>query len=534
MPIISAQKWQPPCADGCYLAKCRQALREEVMTEVKLVRGGWVFTASRTLIDGAVAVQGDAIIAVDSWPELRARYPDAGVLGAENYAVLPGLINAHHHSNGVPNSLQGVEDDFLEPWLFANGALRSQSLTFKTLLSIANQLKSGVTSVVDVATVSGTPDACRESLQQRLRAYEQAGMRVALTPGATYQSVLVHGDDEAFLASLPTSLRQRLEAAVSLQETLSPQDYVELISGLVRDYQAHPHIDVWFGPPGPQWVSDDLLVKIAATAKELNTGVQTHAVESFYEKLLGPRLYGKSVIAHLQELGVLSPRFSIAHGVWLSESDLEILAQTGASVSHNPSSNLRLRAGIAPLNAMLAAGVTVGLRLRATRHWADDEMRPEMRLAARLHRTPQVQAPAPSYEDIFQMATIGGAKLLGQGNLGQITPGYKADLVLVKCDRITWPWLAPNANPLHVLMMRAKAGDVDTVLVNGRVVLQDGNPTGFDLQMVGQALAAELNADDDPAEFRQLAADVRPYLLNWYGNWQLPQLEPYGIFNSRY
>lgn len=502
---------------------------------ITLVHGRWIFTGDETLSHGAIALQHDTILEIGSWETLQAKYPAATVLGSEQFAVLPGLINAHHHSNGVPNSLQGIDDDFLELWLFTLSALRPQDTTLKTLLSIAQLLKSGVTTVLDVASFSGTVEDCTTNLEQRLMAYEQSGMRVALAPGATYKSVLVHGDgeDEAFIASLPQPLQQRLRSLVPLEQELAPDAYLELISDFVRRYQPHPHIDVWFGPPGPQWVDDDLMVKLADAAATLQTGLQTHVVESFYEKLVGPRYYGKSVIAHLYDLGVLSPRFSIAHGVWLTAADMEILAATGASVSHNPSSNLRLRAGIAPLNAMTAAGMTVALGMDGTTLGDDEDMFAEMRLAARLHRTPQIGTPAPSYGDIFGLATAGGAKLLLQEQrLGKLAPGYAADLVLVRCDRLTWPWIAPEADPLQVVMMRAKAADVDTVLVNGQVVLQNGQPTGFDLQAVGQAIAEQLNAAPNRDEYRTLAADLRPYMANWYASWELPPLEPYGVFNS--
>jgi 5-methylthioadenosine/S-adenosylhomocysteine deaminase len=505
------------------------------MSNVKLVRGRWIFTGDETILDGAIALQGDKIHELGAWDELQAKYPNAAVHGSSQFAVLPGLINAHHHSNGVPNSLQGVDDDFLELWLFANIALRSQDPTLKTLLSAAALLQSGVTTVLDVATVSGTPESSLANLKSRLQAYEQAGLRVALAPGASYSSFLVHGQnqDAAFLSSLPAALRQQVETLVPLQQSLSPQDYLAVISDLVCSYQSHPHIDVWFGPPGPQWVEDDLLVKIAETAERLNTGIQTHAVESFYEKLAGPRCYGKSVVAHLQELGVLSPRFSIAHGVWLSEADIEILAATGASVSHNPSSNLRLRAGVAPLNQLLQAGVTVGLGMDGTALSDDEDMWTEMRLAARLHRTPQINTPAPTLADILQMATVGGAKLLMQPTLGKIAPDYKADLVLVNCNRLTWPWIAPEANPLHVVLMRSRPADVDTVLVNGKVVLQNGQPTGFDLPAIGQEIAEQLNAADNREAYFALANALRPHLANWYAQWDVPPLQPYAAFNAR-
>lgn len=504
------------------------------MTSVELVRGRWIFTGDDTRVNSAIALQGGTILEIDTWETLHATYPEAKVHGSPQFAILPGLINAHHHSNGVPNSLQGIDDDFLELWLFTLIGLRSQDPTLKTLLSTASLLQSGVTTVVDVATVSGTPDQCLDDLQARLNAYEQAGMRVALAPGASYDSTLVHFEDDRFLAGLPDALRQRVKTLISFDQPLSTKDYLALISDLVVRYQSHPHIDVWFGPPGPQWVSNDLMVQVAETAAALQTGVQTHVVESFYESLMGPKFYGKSVVAHLHQLGVLSPRFSMAHGVWLSEADIEILAETGASVSHNPSSNLRLRAGVAPLNAMLKAGITVGLGMDGTALGDDEDMFAEMRLAARLHRTPQMQSPAPTFADVFSMATQGGAKLLMQEQtLGKLAPGYKADLVLVKCDRITFPWMAPEANPLHVVLMRGRATDVDTVFVDGKIVLQDGKPTGFDLEAIAQEIADQMNVADSRDEYRTLAAELHPYLKNWYSHWDVPELKPYASFNSR-
>ncbi|NEQ54368.1 MAG: amidohydrolase family protein, partial [Leptolyngbya sp. SIO3F4] len=497
------------------------------------IRGRWIFTGDTTLNDGAIAIQDNNILDVGSWDSLQTAYPQAEVLGSDSFAVMPGLINAHHHSNGVPNSLQGIDDDFLELWLFANIGLRSQDPKLKTLLSIAQLLQSGVTSVVDVASMGGTANDCLENLNGRLSAYEQAGMRVALTPGIRYESILVHGEDEAFLASLPNELKQRLQTLMPMEQPLSRADHVVLISDLVKQYQSHPHIDVWFGPPGPQWVGDELLIQMVDAAERLGTHVQTHALESFYEKLMGPRLYGKSVIAHLKELEVLSPRFSIAHGVWLTEADIEILAETGAAVSHNPSSNLRLRAGMAPLTAILAGGATVGLGMDGTTIGDDEDMFAEMRLAARLQRSPQIGQPAPSYEDVFRVATVGSAKLMGkEKQIGKLAPGYRADMVLINCDRITWPWISPEANLLNVMLMRAKATDVDTVLVDGKVVLKSGMPTGFDLKAVGQTIAEQLEAAPNRDTYRALATDLIPYLSKWYAQWEVPPLSTYANFNS--
>jgi 5-methylthioadenosine/S-adenosylhomocysteine deaminase len=505
-------------------------------TETRLIVGRWVFTGQVALSHGAVAIQGDTIVEVGSQDELRRKYPNAAEIGSNQFAVMPGLINAHHHSNGVPHSLQGIADDFLEPWLFSLLGLRSQDPLPQTLFSIARLLRSGVTSVVDFTIMSGGAESCHHLLSQRIRAYEQAGMRVALAAGAKYQSHLVHGDgqDELFLQSLPAVLAQKVQQMVPMEEALPPEDYLALVGDLVKTHHAHPHIQVWFGPPGPQWVSDELMVQIADAAANLGTGVQTHVTESLPEKLLGPKFYGKSVIKHLQDLGVLSPRFSMAHGVWVTEDDIQILAETGASVSHNPSSNLRLRAGVLPFNALAASGATIGLGMDGTAIGDDEDMFAEMRLAARLHRETQMQQTAPTWPEIFRLATQGSARLMMQEtSLGQLVPGFKADLVLVDWDTVTWPWLASEADPLEALLMRAKAADVHTVLVNGNVVLKEGQPTGFDLKAVAQELAAQLDASPNRDDYRNLFTEIRPYMASWYAAWQVPELAAYAPFNSR-
>ncbi len=508
-----------------------------MISQVKIVRGRWLFAdAERCLEDGALAIEGDSIAAVGSWPEIKARYPGVQAIGSDRYAVIPGLINAHHHANAVTQVLHGVEDDVLEPWILANTAMRHQPPRLRAMVSAGQLLCSGVTSVIDVANAGTTAEAMDQRIRERLDGYAASGMRVVLAPGITFQSFLISGkgEDEAFLASLPEDLQRRTRAMLPLAAEMEPEDYLAVIDGLIYDFRDHPRLDIWYGPPGPQWITDELMVRIAEGAERHDVGLQTHVLESYYEKLIGPRFYGKPMVRHLKDLGVLSPRFSIAHGVWLSEEDIEILAETGASVSHNPSSNLRLRAGVAPLNAMLAAGVTLGLGMDGTGINDDEDMFAEMRLALRLNRPPRIGDPVPSEEQIFHAATSGGAKLLlKETQLGRLAPGYKADVVLVDLERVCWPWVAPEAKPLDLVVQRAKAGDVATVLVDGEVVLREGKPTCFDLPAAGAALAEALAACPAPDEMRALTQELIPYLNAWYRAWEAPEDRSYHSFNSR-
>ncbi|WP_119459161.1 amidohydrolase family protein [Rhodospirillaceae bacterium SYSU D60014] len=511
------------------------------MTDSLLVRGRWVIAgpgpADPVLSDGAVLVAGDRIREVGDWRGLRERHPGATVLGSDSVAVLPGLINAHHHSAGVTALQHGVPDRLLELWLLSLDSRRPTDIYLDTLLSAARLLRSGVTTVVDVHGGGGTADDYADAMRRALAAYDEAGLRVAFAAGISDQSHLVwgpRGEEERFLASLPAELRAYAEQQLPPPNAIDQDEYFAVMETFWKTYRAHPRIDLWFAPPGPQWVSDGFMQRIAQQAETYDTGIQTHLTESLYEKLYGPKFLGRPTLLHLRNLGVLSPRFSIAHGVWLTEPEIEVLSESGAAISHNPGSNLRLRAGIAPLNALLASGSTVALGMDGTTLDDDEDMFAEMRLALRLHRTPQMKTAAPQPTDLFAMATTGGAKLLRkEGLLGRLAPDHAADILLLDLERLTWPWVAPETDPRDLILLRARASDVRTVLVGGEVMLQDGRPTRFDAEAAGRELAAQLTVAPYPAEAAKRVEALLPYIEAHYAAWEIPELLPYIRYNSR-
>jgi cytosine/adenosine deaminase-related metal-dependent hydrolase len=508
----------------------------------RLVRGRWVVTGAEagdaTITNGAVLVRDDRIEEVGSWSALRGRYPEADVSGSEDMAVIPGLINAHHHSTGVTSTQQGIGDDILELWILEMRRVRPGDPYLDTLLASARLLRSGVTQLVDMHQCRGPVAACKERIDHVLRAYDQAGIRVAFAPGVADQNQIVSGATKSevrrFLDSLPGDQRHTAEGILPGPGHMQPDEYLALMETLRRRYEQHPRIDIWFGPPGPNWVSDDFMTRIAERTAAHDTRLQTHLSESLYEKVYGGRAYGRSTIHHLDALGVLSPRFTMAHAVWLTESEIAVLARTGAALSHNPSSNLRLRAGIAPVNALVKAGVTVGLGLDGRGLDDDDDIFREMRVALQLHRGPVIGSPKLEPSQVFSLATCGGALLVGKADrLGRIAPGYAADLVLVDVGRMTWPWTAPELDPRELLILRAQARDVRAVFVAGHLVMEDGRPTGFDLESVGRELADRLAATPFPAEMAGRLAALREHAEAFYRGWEMPVLDPYTRYNSR-
>jgi 5-methylthioadenosine/S-adenosylhomocysteine deaminase len=507
-----------------------------------LVRGRWVVTGAgeddATLSDGAVLVRDGKVEQVGAWPTLRQAHPEAEVLGSDDVAVLPGLISAHHHVTGVTQTQQGILDDTLELWLLDLRRMRPGYLYLDTLLTASRLLRSGVTSIVEMHRCGGTAEAASARIQQSLKGWDAAGLRVAFAAGVANQNPLVNaaGPDEtrSFLDALPAAARQAADALTPGPGDMQPDEYLGLMDDLWQHRADHPRVDIWFGPPGPFWVTDDFMVQIAERARRYGTGIQTHVSESFYEKLYGPRTYGQPVMLHLKELGVLSPRFTLAHAVWMTEAEIAALAETGTAVSHNPSSNLRLRAGIAPARTMMAAGVTVGLGLDARGLDDDDDIFREMRVAMSLHRGPLLGSPSLLPRQALHLATSGGARLLGkETNLGRLAPGYAADLVLLDVSRLSWPWVAPESDPRDLLVLRAQARDVQTVLIDGEVVLRDGRPTGFDLDEVGREVAERLAATPFPAEMLRRVELLREHVAAFYRAWDVPALDPYLAYNSR-
>jgi cytosine/adenosine deaminase-related metal-dependent hydrolase len=445
------------------------------------------------------------------------------------------MINAHHHSHAVTWIQHGLREQPLEPYLLGFPAVRDYGRYHDALICGARLLSTGVTSTIDLFTGGGTADRFAADLRHLILGYEDAGLRAALAAGISTRSFLVYGEgeDDRFIESLPIDLRPAARSLVP-NHTLPEQDYFDVMEDISSGIDAGSRVELWYAAPGPEWVSDRFLQGIVEQAKARNTGFQTHAVETLCAKLAGQRQTGRSSIRHLEALGVLGPHFCLAHGVWLDEVEIDMLARTGTPVSHNPSSNLRVFGGIAPVNAMRAAGVTVGLGMDANTLNDDEDMFQEMRLALRLHRRPEIGALSLSLADILSMATTSGAAIMRKDTrLGRLAPGYDADIVVIDMDRISWPWSAPECDPLTLLLLRAGRRDVNTVLVGGEVVFRDGAPTRFDLKKAFRALAEEVASSAYPAERANAARQLVPYLEAWYRAWPVPPLNPFNVYDSR-
>ena len=493
------------------------------------------------LYDAAVYQEDGVIKEVGPYQSLRAKRRPDEELGGLDYAIIPGLVNSHHHGRGVTTLQMGTCDDCLEMWILAGWGRRSYDHYLMALYTAVNMMESGTTTVMynHPQTAAAT---LKEDVDAVLRGFLDAGMRVAFSSYFRNQNRVVYGDDREFMTGLPADLADGVRRYLSVAD-MTDDDYFAFFADTYRQYHtdASGKIRVLLSPSNVQWNSDEFLQRTKEQAARYQTGIHMHLVESNYQKDYGVRTWGKTPVEHLQDLKFLGPELSCAHAVWLTDRDIELLAGAGASVCHNASSNLRLKNGIAPVNQMLAGGINVAMGTDSTGINDDDDLLQEMRLVSKLHRQPGIGAPAVTAEQVLAMATANAAAPTGfGGEIGVLEPGRRADMVLIRLNGLEDPYLEADVPPLEVILGRAKTRDIGAVIVDGEVMLQDGAHRKVNKEEVGRELREQLSRplDAGTLEIRRMAARLAPYVEEFYRSRSTekgapPVGTPHYVFNSR-
>lgn len=407
-----------------------------------VITGGTVLTqddSRRILSPGAVAIAGTDIVGVGTPGEIAARFRAAETIDATGQVVLPGLINTHTHAamvlyRGLGNDLN--LQDWLTRYIFpAEGkTVTPEFVRAGTRLAALEMILGGTTTFVDMYYFE----------EEVAEAARQAGLRGVL--GQTIIQFPV-GDAKNTGESLA---RMRTFAARFRGDAL--------ITPAVA-----PH-SMYTLPAADLQAADRL-------ARELRVPLLIHLEETKTERDDALKAHGMTPTAYLARLGLLGPHVLGAHGVWLEAADIALIATSGTSISHNPESNMKLASGTAPLAAYQQAGVAVGLGTDGAASNNDLDMFEAMRQAAFLQKVVRNDPTAAPASLVLDMATRQGAKALGMADtLGQLTPGRRADVIIVDT---TQPHLQPMFDPVAQIVYAAKAGDVRTTVVNGRVVMHD-------------------------------------------------------------
>ena len=512
-----------------------------------LVRGKYVIckitgsSSAEVISDGAVFQENGEIIEVGKYRDLKLRHPAEEVIGSTDFVVIPGLVNQHFHVGVTPFQL-GVPDLPLELWMAARIGARYVDPYLDQLYGAIQMIESGTTTVQAIHfTGLGYKPLDLEVTDKVIKAYQDVGMRVSYAPMVADQNSLVagaRGGEAEFASQLPPELAERFTSFMTPRYL--PVD--ELIDGLEEictkygnnNYQ---RVMVTMAPSNVHRCSDALLLALKDLARKYDIGIHIHLQESVYQKLYGIRAWEKTPLQHLDDLGFLGPDVTCGHGVWVTDADIELMAATGVTVCHNASSNLRLQSGIAPLGILLGAGIRIALGSDEAGINDDKDMLQEMRLVLKLHRVPGIDNTPPTAHQVFHMATVNGAHgSWFSDRIGTLEPGKRADMVLINLRNIEEPYFDPDTSIVDAVVHRGRSIDVDTVLIDGELVMRDGRLTLIDKEALFKELKAQLSCPPEPYEIerKELSKQLEPYLRRFYEGTMPQNSSPHSSYNSRF
>lgn len=432
-------------------------------------RGGLALTIE----DGVIAA-----IADDSSPGL----PDT--------ILMPALVNAHDHARPMRNSSVGGFGKPLEIWLHRLALLAPVDAYLAALAPLARAALGGQGAVmVHCVRPQGLTDLPAEATQVA-RAARDVGVRIAFGVGMRDQNPLVYGPADPVMAALEPDV-----AAEIGKRFLSPMtpsaDQLAMVDAVAAAVQG-PTVDVQYAPNGPQWVSEPFWRAIAEASALSGRRVTTHLFETQYQRQWADREYPQGLVRRWREIGLLSPRLTLAHCVWAKPDELEMIAEAGCTIVVNPSSNFHLRSGIAPVEAMLKAGCKVAMGVDGQAFDEDDDALREVRLLWALHGGWGFDGEGGP-QRMLGLALENGRAALNAPPGGRLEPGMAADLLLVDRAALDEDALT-DVDPLDLLFARASRSQIRELIVAGRSIVRDGKVLGVDLDAVHRALRAHYRA----------------------------------------
>jgi 5-methylthioadenosine/S-adenosylhomocysteine deaminase len=408
-----------------------------------LVCGDYLLTMEEgdgaVLRDGALAVSGGRILEVGPREELSRKYAPGKILSGERRAVMPGLVNTHTHAAMV--LLRGFADDLpLKEWLEGhiwpaeNRWLGPEFVRDAGELACLEMLKAGITAFGDMYFFE---EVTAETVKR-------LGMKAVLGAG---------------VLDFPT------------KTTTGADDCLRKGEEFIRQWKGDEQVRPCIAPHSAYTCGPETLRKAEEIASRHGVMVHTHLFETEGEVADIQKKYGKRPVKLLDETGILNERLLAAHCVWLDDEEIDLLAERKVKVSHCAESNLKLASGFAPVPRMLEAGIKVSLGTDGAASNNDLNILSEMSTAAKLHKAVSGDPTVLDSYTVLRMATCWGAEAIGLKDTGCLRAGNSADIVTIDLDK---PHLTPLYNVCSHLVYTVRASDVDTVMVNGRVVVEGG------------------------------------------------------------
>ena len=442
-----------------------------------------------------------------------AAAPDAAVIDGTNRLVMPGLVNAHTHSSETffRGRYEGMP---LEIWLLyaypllMGPVIDERLLYLRSLLLAMESLRNGVTTLCDDFFDPPAHDLSR--LSAVFKAYEDAGIRANVSSAA----MNIHTLD-----ALPYArevMPPELQAQLDFGQPMSADAYMDYCRSAFSTLHGRAgRIQFMLAPSAPQRCTADLLQACHALAVEMGVPLHTHILETKTQAVTGHELYGKSLIAYMDELGVLSRNTTIAHSVWVSDQDIERMGAARCSVAHNAISNQKLGAGIAPIRPLMDAGVTIGLGTDGVSSNDTARIFDVMRVAGLIH-----SVSGPDYtqwieaDAILRMATLGGARsAMLEDVTGSLEVGKAADLLILDLTTLSF---TPLNDVARQLVYAENGSSIETVMVAGEIVVHQGRMRSIDeaailaeiRELVPAHLAEHAKLEQRNAAFHATMAEI--------------------------
>jgi cytosine/adenosine deaminase-related metal-dependent hydrolase len=458
--------------------------------------------------DAAILIEDGIIAAIDRRASLAN--VEADRIGGPECLALPGLVNAHQHGRAESTVAVGALDSPLECWLVSLLATPDSDPYNDTVRLCRRLVVSGTTTAVHSHhSTARTLEEYDTELRALLAGYRDSGVRGIVAADLRDQGVPVFGDVHRFMEGLPADLRDR---AHKLQAPALPVDgMLEVVGGLRAETRTGRlgDVDVIYGPPGPPWCSASLLERIASASQADDVPVHMHLLETWYEREFGLRSGATGSVDALANVGLLTHRLFVAHGVWLDKRECEALANSGTSVVTNPGSNLRLHAGVAPIRALLAAGVNVALGTDNMALGDREEILDELRLVRALQRHPGVDESGITAPTLLALVSQNGGRALGRTDVGVLRANAVGDVVLVDMTQLAHPPI--RVDPLELTLATARSVDLRAVIARGQVIATTGQAIGPPVTQLSTAPMGQRQA--------KTVVELLPYVQAYYRSW---------------
>jgi 5-methylthioadenosine/S-adenosylhomocysteine deaminase len=439
-------------------------------------------TPSQRRADSActISISGDRIHELRPGPSSEG----AGLL------ALPAIANAHDHARAVKPAALGALELPLELWLAAiTGAPRIDPYVLGSVAFGRSALGGAGSVMVHYIRPQGGMSLVDEA-RELARAAQDVGLRIAFAPSMRDRNAIAYGDDERTLAMLPADDRKIIRERL-VSPAVPPKAQIELVEEIARAVES-PLVTVQFGPAAVQWCSDDLLTAIAERSASSGRRVHMHLLETWYQREWADRAYPQGIVKHLDDIGLLSPRLSLAHAVWCRREELELMAERGVTISVNNSSNLGIKSGIAPVAEMLRAGVKVAIGLDGVGLDDDDDALRELRLAWYLHQGTGFAQGLGAGKLMHAACDMGRRAVTGIDEPAELAPGRLADILVLDRAAFSRDVISESLDDLPLVLARATSRHIRSLYVAGRQVVSHGKLTGIDVEAMENEMRTQM------------------------------------------